>query len=334
MKFSFIIPIYNTPIEKLEKCIDSIKKISKYKYEIILINDGSKNEDIVEFCKDKCLLDKNIMYVYQENMGSASARNKGLDCIDGDYIFFVDADDEFDASCVYSIDFKSDLYIFDYTVVCKESRCKNTLNLETDNITDKNMIYSSIMFNPFIHNGFLFGSIWGKCFRREVINKNNIRFDTKLRKAQDRRFMLDIIKCSSFIKYCPVNSYYYKVNNMSISHKYDLNTIKYYNILYNSMKKFCEDNMLDESVNKYLEFSIVNELLPLTVFHKLNKDSKSEKKKLFQEIKRIFNFDESLRKMTIGDFESITFKVKYLIYKLNSFYLIDKMISAIESRYE
>ncbi|WP_161945606.1 glycosyltransferase, partial [Streptococcus suis] len=92
-KFSFIIPIYNTGIEIIEKCICSILGQRINNFEIILVNDGSSDKVIDDFCKELESTESGLIYIYQENQGSAVARNKGLDMATGDYIFFVDADD-------------------------------------------------------------------------------------------------------------------------------------------------------------------------------------------------------------------------------------------------
>lgn len=91
-KVSIIIPVYN--VEKyLERCIDSILNNTYNNFEIILINDGSKDnsQEILERYYDK-YPDK-IIIKQQENQGPAQARNVGLEIATGEYIMFVDSDD-------------------------------------------------------------------------------------------------------------------------------------------------------------------------------------------------------------------------------------------------
>ena len=89
-KFSFIIPVYNCGIY-LKECVKNIHAIGLRQYEIILVNDGS-SDNSAEICQK--LLNNNVVkYVYQENQGVSSARNKGLLMAEGDYIVFVDSDD-------------------------------------------------------------------------------------------------------------------------------------------------------------------------------------------------------------------------------------------------
>lgn len=87
-KVSVIIPFYNG-VEWLFESVDSVLKQTYDNIEIIVINDGSK-EDVGKF------LDKygsKIIYHYQENQGVAVARNNGISIATGDYIAFLDSDD-------------------------------------------------------------------------------------------------------------------------------------------------------------------------------------------------------------------------------------------------
>lgn len=89
-KFSIIIPIYN--VEKyLEKCLNSILNQSYKNFEIIAINDGSK--DSSKEILNKYKNNENIKIINQENKGLSAARNEGLKHVTGDYILFVDSDD-------------------------------------------------------------------------------------------------------------------------------------------------------------------------------------------------------------------------------------------------
>ena len=86
---SIIVPVYNTE-KYLEKCIKSIQsqKIDKNQYEILLINDGSTNQEVDRNCKAYSELDECIKYIYQENSGVSSARNTGINNSKGKYIIF------------------------------------------------------------------------------------------------------------------------------------------------------------------------------------------------------------------------------------------------------
>ena len=93
MKVSVIIPVYNVE-PYLSKCLESIvnQDLSQNEYEIIVINDGSKDKcgDIITQFKSSY---SNVIYVEQENKGVSAARNRGLDLARGEFVTFIDGDD-------------------------------------------------------------------------------------------------------------------------------------------------------------------------------------------------------------------------------------------------
>ncbi len=90
-KISLIIPVYNCE-EYVEECIKSAKKqkSAEFGLEIIIVNDGSRDnsEAIISPLLDDC-----CKYVVQENQGLSGARNTGISCSTGDFLFFLDSDD-------------------------------------------------------------------------------------------------------------------------------------------------------------------------------------------------------------------------------------------------
>lgn len=87
---SVIIPIYNSE-KYLEKCLDSILKQTYKALEIILVNDGSRDQS-ANICKEYCKKYHNIKYISQENHGVSEARNRGIRESTGKYLAFIDSD--------------------------------------------------------------------------------------------------------------------------------------------------------------------------------------------------------------------------------------------------
>src|SRR5699024_2458216 len=90
---SVIVPIYNVQ-DYLHDCINSLleQNIDTHKYEIILINDGSKDRsnEIIDKYKEKF---ENIKVFHFQNSGLGATRNKGIELANGKYIAFLDGDD-------------------------------------------------------------------------------------------------------------------------------------------------------------------------------------------------------------------------------------------------
>ncbi len=89
---SIIVPIYNTG-QYLKNCISSIINQDYSNLEIILVDDGSTDDQTIELCDDLARDSSNISSYHKANGGSASARNYGISKANGKYIGFVDSDD-------------------------------------------------------------------------------------------------------------------------------------------------------------------------------------------------------------------------------------------------
>ena len=90
-EISIIVPVYNVE-EYLPKCLDTILNQSFRDFEVILVNDGSKDNSGF-ICEKYAKKDSRIRIIHKENGGLSSARNAGLDIAKGRYIGFIDSDD-------------------------------------------------------------------------------------------------------------------------------------------------------------------------------------------------------------------------------------------------
>ena len=97
-RFSVIIPVYNVE-DYLEETILSVVNQTmdfEQNIQLILINDGSKDNSYIVCEKYKNLYPNNVVYVEKENGGVSSARNAGIDYVEGRYVNFLDSDDKWD----------------------------------------------------------------------------------------------------------------------------------------------------------------------------------------------------------------------------------------------
>ena len=98
---SVIVPVYNVS-EYLPNCLDSIKKQSFKDYEIIIINDSSPDnsaEIIDDFIHNNPELSISIIN-HPENKGLSAARNSGIRIAKGEYLYFIDSDDDILPDCL------------------------------------------------------------------------------------------------------------------------------------------------------------------------------------------------------------------------------------------
>lgn len=89
---NIIIPVYNTPLDKLQRCVDSINAQTYQCYEVILIDDGS-DKSCAEYLDSISMCNRKLKVIHKKNEGSAVARNVGVLNAQYDYAMFVDSDD-------------------------------------------------------------------------------------------------------------------------------------------------------------------------------------------------------------------------------------------------
>jgi glycosyltransferase involved in cell wall biosynthesis len=91
--FSVIVPTYNYA-RYLQRALDSILAQERSDYEIVVVDDGSTDDtaEVVRRYQDKAT--RRIEYVFQNNRGLSAARNHGISLASGEYLLFLDADDE------------------------------------------------------------------------------------------------------------------------------------------------------------------------------------------------------------------------------------------------
>ncbi|MDF7659529.1 glycosyltransferase [Erwiniaceae bacterium L1_54_6] len=103
-KFSIIVPIYNTPLELFELMVSSVREQWYGNWELILANDASPRPEIVPVLKKAAESDERIKVVHlRENQGIAGATNVAIDNATGDYIVFLDHDDELTHDCLFEL---------------------------------------------------------------------------------------------------------------------------------------------------------------------------------------------------------------------------------------
>ncbi len=207
MKLSIIIPVYN--LGNYITCLLSslCTLYFPYEYEILIINDGS-NDDTAEIVERYQKNNPRIKLITIENGGVSNARNIGLRIALGEYITFVDGDDYVDPDFFYYAINEMDSERYDFVQinhrVIGDGVKREKLFVQNDVVISNRtqMIHSLIGKEKKIGN-----AVWGKVYRSDVIK--DLRFDTELRIAEDKKFVFDVIKCSQKIKLLKYIGYNY-----------------------------------------------------------------------------------------------------------------------------
>ena len=183
---SVIVPVYNAE-STLIRCVDSILAQTFTDFELLLIDDGSKDRS-GEICDGYAAKDSRVKVFHKPNGGVSSARNLGLDNARGEWISFVDSDDDIHKDCLYELnsleanDFK--VCNFDGDGSKRFESYPSDSHLSGDSI--KFMLDNNLVYTP-----------WGKLFKSSIIKALGLRFDTKLRLGEDTVFCWEyLLHCS------------------------------------------------------------------------------------------------------------------------------------------
>lgn len=175
---SVIIPAYNAA-KTIVCCVESLLSQTCKDWELIIIDDGS-TDNTLDVCQS--FHDKRIQVYHKENGGVSSARNAGLTYAKGEYIAFVDADDYLEPMYLEHL-YQGSEYDLSITGFCYDKEPEKTILLLE--LTDKASIAKCLSE---LINADQLCYPWGRLFKRSVIEQNHIRFNEKMRFAEDNVF--------------------------------------------------------------------------------------------------------------------------------------------------
>lgn len=224
MLLSIIIPVYNAE-DTIRELLDSILQSKNQDIEIILVDDGSTDNSLT-ICKRYAQEDRRITVLHKANGGVSSARNYGLNVAKGDYIFFCDSDDviidKVLCEAINNLNYDVDIYFFDYLYVFTSDNriSKSAFKLKQNELLDKKSIISNIISPLVLKNGTDMAALWNKFFKREIIEKYQIRFEEEVYKGEDWRFILDFLAEATTAYYVPEVLYEYRLDGTQSESKY------------------------------------------------------------------------------------------------------------------
>lgn len=270
MELSIIVPIYNVE-DYLEECLKSLYNIKNIKLEIILVNDGSKDNSFKIMEKFKEIYPEKTVLINKENGGLSSARNAGMKAAVGEYISFIDSDDFIDVD--------------EFEKFFKEGQ-KDKLDVMVGNMryytpekTGDSLFRSDIIKNSGIVNGIDF--FWNlfqkpKCFREEVVDdiykreflvKNNIWFNENI-VHEDSEFTPLVYLKAEKVKYIDRAFYFYRQRTGSIMNKVSEKSIVSLESI--CEKFFIECKNLDSKKGKEVLSSLILSFYSVVVYKRYN----------------------------------------------------------------
>lgn len=308
---SVIVPLYNA-YNTIEKCLLSVQQQTYKDFEVIIIDDGSTDSS-ASLCKSFCKKDRRFIYFYKENEGVSAARNMGIEKSRGESICFLDSDD------VVSPDYLKHLSNDSADLIITGAKVYKTNAPYSQYKEAKDIKVSENEINELIKLGGL-NVVWGKRFKKDILNKFNIRFNESFSYGEDTLFVTTYLLYCQNISLLSYTDYYYRIDQTdSLSGIISMKTVDAVDQVYNEIYKVLIERYPDykftelKSMQNRLNFSRM-----FQVFENDQLDLK-KKKEIFKHIQRKEWYKE-MRKH-ISDFFPKSRKVQVL-FIINSATLI------------
>ena len=252
-KVSVIVPVYN--VEKyLDKCLDSLVNQTLKEIEIIVVNDGTKDNSQKIIDKYVKKYPKKIKSHIKENGGQSSARNYGLQYATGEYIGFVDSDDYVELDMYEKLYEKAksgdfDIAICNLNFVYEDKKNKEPFKINLNNdLTNKQMI-KDYMIN-------IYPVVWNKIYKKNIFD--NLKFKEGVW-FEDVELLYRMIPSINNIGYVDLYLYDYLQRDTSVTSTFDKRLYHYIDNL-NDVLKYYKNNNYFETYKKELEYCYVRYL--------------------------------------------------------------------------
>lgn len=211
---SIITPVFNAE-KYLSKCIESVLGQIVSNWELLLIDDGSTDNSLA-ICNRFSSVDTRIKVFTQTNQGPSCARNLGISQASGKWICFLDADDWIDSDFLLKFESKhndNDLIFQGFKLVYESGQTEvKMIPLKSIDVPKDQLILELLKFN-------MFGWTCIKQYRKSIIDKYNIRFDSKYKFREDFLFTMEYcIKCGN-VSFVEAAGYNYLQLTNSLAHR-------------------------------------------------------------------------------------------------------------------
>ena len=216
IKFSVIIPLYNAS-NTIGDTVQSVLNQTYKNIDLIIVNDGSTDGgfDIVS----KIESNNPILRCFtQSNQGVSVARNNGITHAIGDFVIFLDSDDSLPSNALQSFyDIISSYRDVELDVI---SSAVDSDLIDTRKVSQKLYLRKDIFdYASKLEKGDALGYLHGKCFRRELLVRDSIKFNEDISMSEDFFFNLDFLKSTGNAVFKNVVTYLYNSHDNSLMSK-------------------------------------------------------------------------------------------------------------------
>lgn len=213
---SIIVPVYQVE-NYIRQCIDSILVQTFTDFELILVDDGSKDRS-GKICDEYAVLDQRVKVIHKENGGLSDARNCGMDQAVGNYFMFVDSDDYIAPTMLEYLykalmNKEADIAVCNFLYFFEEDRKRDfSTNIQSEVLSGAEIFYSRK--NERVYG--IWTVAWNKLYKRETLGNVRFRFG---KYHEDEFWANDIYQMDIKIVTIPECLYYYRQRDNSIMGK-------------------------------------------------------------------------------------------------------------------
>ncbi|MBR6697134.1 MAG: glycosyltransferase family 2 protein [Lachnospiraceae bacterium] len=290
MEISIIVPVYNSSA-KLPACIESVLNQEFKDFQLILVNDGSKDNS-GSICDEYAKKDNRILVIHKENGGVSSARNAGLDAALGKYVAFLDSDDYidsfalkvmYDEAKIKNADFVIGGYFFEKTQGTIKHDCAVVKDLQEG----FEYLFKEHFINP----------LWNKLFLREKLTN---RFEKSLSLGEDLLFNYQFMKSVDTIATVSNMGYHYVMNDEnSLTTIYRKDAVKIAVMLAEKTNEFCEETFGNNPAKNVVAQRCVDDVVEHIYKLVADKTLKNKKKILKKNLNEKYLLETDFEKVAL-----------------------------------
>lgn len=225
---SIIVPVYNAA-KYLDACVASILCQTYGNIQVILVDDGSIDGS-GGLCDTWAARDSRIQVIHQTNGGVSTARNRGLEAAEGEWLEFVDADDWLEKDAVEHLlnlvqENHAQMAIFNYRSVSFDETPDSLRKTAADRAIKSGVLSTKDALDCILAYSGVKGYVWNKFFSRTLIERENLRFDSNISMCEDLLFNVEYASLSTMTVSTNACLYNYRNNPDSVSHKVNLESV-------------------------------------------------------------------------------------------------------------
>lgn len=288
MKVSVVIPVYNVK-PYLERCVQSVLRQTYKDVEVILVDDGS-TDGSGELCDKIAERDSRVRVIHQENQGLSGARNTGIRQATGEYVIFMDSDDEWlldkglDA-LVRQCDEKTDMVTFKMVHIWGQSRHERMADYDIEAIS--HLKDAQEVFTHLVQMQQLRVSACVVLVRKEILIGHNIFFPQGLI-SEDVFWTLSLWQQIRTVKVVNLDFYGYYHREASITNSPSVRVDRSYDTIFTHWSAQCQQGCINATaIRAFMANLWVSRAY---TYYKLQNTDKPEALSILKRHKELLNY--------------------------------------------